>query len=229
MAGQHVREQPDAQRDQTHELAENLERHDQEQQHLRRLGDPALEVAHRPVPADAFEVREDEGQQRQRERDRERRGGGVDPPRRHAVPGLTGQRQRDEPDQVDDEDEEQQGRHVREPAADRLRRQALLGDLGLGDLVQGLSDRLPAIGQQRQFRAHQADPEQDRQRGTDQQVDDGLRDREVERAEVDRNPLVLLELRRRVELAPCERGRRNAQRQQRRDGEYAPHARGSWT
>ena len=32
------------------------------------------------------------------------------------------------------------------------------------------------------------------------QVDDGLRDREVERAEVDRDPLVLLELLRRIEL-----------------------------
>src|SRR3954469_5338954 len=52
VACEHVREEPDAQRDQPHELAEDLERHDQPEQRLRRIGDPALEVAHRPVPAD---------------------------------------------------------------------------------------------------------------------------------------------------------------------------------
>ena len=45
-------------------------------------------------------------------------------------------------------------------------------------------------------------------RAAEHQVDDGLRDREVERAEVDRHPLVLLELLRRVELAARERVRR---------------------
>ena len=48
VAGEHVREEPDAERDQPHELAEDLERHDQEQEALRRLGDPALEVARGP-------------------------------------------------------------------------------------------------------------------------------------------------------------------------------------
>ena len=46
--GEHVREETDGERDQAHELAEDLERDDQEQQRLRRLGDPALEVAAGP-------------------------------------------------------------------------------------------------------------------------------------------------------------------------------------
>src|SRR5262245_46220677 len=37
--GEHVREESDAQRDQAHQLTEDLERHDQEQQALRRLRD----------------------------------------------------------------------------------------------------------------------------------------------------------------------------------------------
>src|SRR4029077_4554712 len=47
-----VREKSDAQRDEAHDLAENLEWDDQRKQTLRRLGDPALEVLDRPVPAD---------------------------------------------------------------------------------------------------------------------------------------------------------------------------------
>src|SRR4029450_13141144 len=225
VAGEHVREEPDAERDQAHELAEHLERDDQQQQSLRRLGNPALEVAHGAVPADAFEVREDERQQRERERDRERRGGRVDPPDRKGVPGLAGDRERDEPDQVDHEDEQQQRGDVRNPAGDRLRRKALLGDLHLGDFVDLFADRLAfaAAG------AHQPKPEQDRQSGADEEVDDRLGDRQVDRAEVDRDPLVLLELRRRVEFAPRQRGGRQAQYRERHDCEGASHARGSWT
>src|SRR3954451_13854023 len=63
VAREHVREETDAQRDQAHELAEDLERHDQPEQRGRRLGDPALEVADRPVPAHALDVREDEREQ----------------------------------------------------------------------------------------------------------------------------------------------------------------------
>src|SRR5215468_1427296 len=133
--GEHVREESDAQREQAHELADDLQRDDQQEQRPRRLRDPALEVADRAVPAHALDVREYEGQQREGERHRQRRRRGVDPPRRHAVPLLAGQRQRDEADQVDREDEEQQRGDVRKPQRDRLRRQALLGDLYLGDLV----------------------------------------------------------------------------------------------
>src|SRR6266480_196477 len=66
VASQHVREQPHAQRDQTHELTEDLERDDQGEEHLRCLRNPALEVPHWPVPAHALEVGEGERQQRQR-------------------------------------------------------------------------------------------------------------------------------------------------------------------
>src|SRR3712207_8752510 len=43
---------------------------------------------------------------------------------------------------VDRPDEDQQRRHVGEPAPDRPVRKPLLGDLGLGDLVDLLADRL---------------------------------------------------------------------------------------
>src|SRR6478672_10541891 len=88
VAREHVREEPDAQRDQPHELTEDLERDDQDEQSFRRLRDPALEVAHRAVPANALDVREDEGDERQRKRHRERARRGVDAPRRNAVVRL---------------------------------------------------------------------------------------------------------------------------------------------
>ena len=213
VAGEHVREEPDAQRDQPHELTEDLERHDQEQEPLRRLGDPALEVAPGPVPLDPLVVREEEGQQGQRQRHRERRRGRVDPPGRETVPRLPRQRQRDEAEQVDHEDEEEQRRDVGEPAGDRLGREPLFGDLRLGDLVERLADRLPLAGQESEPAAHREEPEPDRAQRPQHQVDDRLRDREVERAEVDRDPLVLLELGRRVEVAARERGLRREERE----------------
>ena len=59
---------------------------------------------------------------------------------------LVGERQRDEAEHVHGPDEEEERRHVREPAADRLRRQPLLGDLGLRDFVDLLADRLARVG-----------------------------------------------------------------------------------
>src|SRR5207342_1298739 len=97
---EHVREETDAQRDQAHDLAEDFERNDQREQWLRRVRDPALEVARRPVPADALEVREDEGQRGQRQRHGQGRSRGVDAEDGDVVPRLAGERQRDEPDQV---------------------------------------------------------------------------------------------------------------------------------
>src|SRR5262249_9671664 len=135
----------------------------------------------------------------------------------------------------DDEDEEEQRRDVREPAPDRLRRQALLGDLGLRDLVEGLADRLPAIRQERELRAHQDDSENDRKGRSDQEGGHRLGDRKVEPADVDRNPVVLLELGRRIEVAAGEGGRRKpygAEAQSDRSDPKtcppAPHALGSW-
>ena len=151
------------------------------EQRLRRLRDPALEVTHGPVPADALDVGEDEGHEREGERHGQRRGGGVDAPDREAVPRLAGERQRDEAEEVDDEDEEQQARHVGEPAADRLRRQALLGDLRLRDLVDLLADRLACARLDADARAHEEDPERHRDDRADHQVHDRLVDRHVER------------------------------------------------
>ena len=142
-----------------------------------------LKYLRRAVPADALEVREDEGQQRERERDRERGGRRVDAPESGCrATCLAGERQRDEPEHVDDPDEEHQRRDVREPAADRLRRQPLLGDLHLRDLVDLLADRLAAAEAlvRAELPAHQADPEQDRQHRAEHQVRDRLVDRHVE-------------------------------------------------
>ena len=144
----------------------------------------------------------------------------VDPERRDPVPLLVRERQRDEADQVDDEDEEHQRGDVREPAVDRLRRQPLLGDLGLRDLVDLLAERLRP--DRRRARISPT-PRIMVRSGTEHQVGDRLRDREVERADVDRDPRVLLELLRRVELALRQRDLRQREREQRHGDERALH------
>ena len=175
------------------------------------------------VPLDPLVVRDEERDERERERDRERARRGVDPPRRDVVPRLAGQRQRDEAEQVDHEDEEQQGRDVREPAAERLRRQPLLRDLILRELVQRLADRLALARQQGEPAPHREDPERARQDGAEHEIRDRLRDRQVDRADVDRDPRVLLELRRRVEV-PRRRGR-NGDERENCDDEKCPQPR----
>src|SRR5438067_321512 len=121
VAGEHVGEETNAQRDQSHELPEDLDDGNRHEERARNFRDPTLEVANRAVPANAFVMREDEGEQRERERDVDRGGRGVDPPDRNAMVRLAGQRQRDEAEHVHDPDEEEQARDVREPEADRLR------------------------------------------------------------------------------------------------------------
>jgi hypothetical protein len=117
------------------------------------------------------------------------------------VPLLVGEREWDEAEQVDHEDEEHQRRDVREPAVDALCRQSLLGHLRLRDLVDLLAEclRPPAA------RAHQRHADDHRQDRPEDQVGDCLGDREVERAEMDRDPRMLLELLGRVELPLRER------------------------
>src|SRR5207302_511261 len=88
---------------------------------------------------------------------------------------------------------------VREPAADRLGRQPLLRNLRLRDLVERLAHGLTAARQQGETTAHREDAERDRQRCADREIDDRLVNRHVERAEVDGDPLLELELVRRVE------------------------------
>jgi hypothetical protein len=136
------------------------------------------------------------------------------------VPFLVRDRQRDEPDQVDDEDEEHQRGDVWEPQPDSLRGEALLRDLGLRDLVDELAQRLASAAG---LPAHEHEPEQDGQDRAQHQVRDGLVDGEIERAQVDRDPRVLLELLLRMELALGERVAGKRERQQRGGGEDAPH------
>jgi hypothetical protein len=96
---------------------------------------------------------------------------------------------------VDDPDEEHQRGDVREPGADRLGRQALLGDLHLRDLVDRLAEGVAlAVLLAADLDAHQEEPEQDRQERPQHDVGDGLVDREVEAAEMDRHPVDELEL-----------------------------------
>src|SRR5687768_16227883 len=59
VAGQHVRVEADGEADQAHELAEDLERHDQRVERLRDVWDPALEVLDRAVVTDPLDVREE--------------------------------------------------------------------------------------------------------------------------------------------------------------------------
>ena len=103
-------------------------------------------------------------------------------------------------------------------------RQSLLGDLRLRDLVDLLAEGLPRVRLDLHAPAHEEDPERHRQHRAEHQVDDGLRDRQVERADVDRDPLVLLELVGRVELAAGERARRREQGERREEEERAPHS-----
>ena len=102
-------------------------------------------------------------------------------------------------------------------------RQTLLCDLLLCDVVDQLADRLAAAVLAARPPAHEDETESDRDDGGDHQIGDGLRDRQVERPEMDRDPLVLLELDRRVELA-AGRGRARQREREQRDGEQAvPH------
>ena len=82
----------------------------------------------------------------------------------------------------------------------RLRRQALLGDLNPGDLVDDLAERLLAIRVLARLDPHQEDAEQDREQRAEEQVGDGLVDRHVDRPDVDRDPRVERPLLGRVEL-----------------------------
>ena len=170
VACEHVRVETDAQRDQAHELAQDLERDDQHEQALRHVRDPALEVPPRAVVANPLDVREDEGQQGERQRHRQGRRRRVDAPDGDAVPRLAGQRQRDEAEDVDRPDEQQQREDVREPEAHGLGRQALLGDLHLRDVVDPLADGLPLAGLAHQPEAKQEVRQQDRDRRPEEQV-----------------------------------------------------------
>src|SRR5579864_4788717 len=199
VAGEHVRVEPNAEADDAEDVRDRLQYRHERHHCPRKAGrDEALEVAE-AVVAHALDVRERHGEDSENECHRQLRRHGVDPPRRHAVPLLAGERQGDEADDVHRPDEEKERRDVREPAADRLVRQPLLGDLRLRELVHRLADGLPLARQQRQPAAHGEEAEQDRQQRAEREVDDSLVDRHVERAEVDADPLLELELVGRIE------------------------------
>src|SRR5205823_7985558 len=107
---------------------------------------------------------------------------------------LVRDRQRDEADEVADPDEEEERGDVREPTADRLRGQSLLRDLRLDRVVDRLAGGLARVRVDADAEAHEGDPEGDGESGAEHQVRDGLVDREVERTEVDRHPVLELEL-----------------------------------
>ena len=234
MPREHVRVEADREADEAHELPEDLERDDQREHRLRHVRDPALEVGDRAVFPDPLDVREDERHQCERERDREGRRGGEDREGRDAdaadLPALVRERQRDESEHVDDPDEDHERRDVREPAPDRLRRQALLGDLDLRDLVDRLAERLPAVRAAARADTHEHEAERDRADRAEHEVHDRLVDRHVDRAELQlRAPRMQVPLHRRVELRLFltglrERERRKGQREQRHDRECALHA-----
>src|SRR5438132_4458562 len=199
VAREHVRVEPDAEADHAEDVRDRLE-HGHHRHHRARHagGHEALEVRE-AVVTNALDVGEEDAEDREHEGHRELRRHGVDPPRRHAVPLLSRERQRDEADEVHREDEEEERRDVREPAADRLRGQTLLRDLRLRELVDCLPHGLPLAGQEGEPAAHREEPERNREQRRDREVDDRLVDRHVERAEVDRDPLLELELVRGVE------------------------------
>src|ERR1041385_2974231 len=167
VAGEHVRVQPDAEADDAEDMRDRLEQRHERHHRLRdACGDEALEVA-QPVEANSLDVCEDDAEEREHERHGQLRRDGVDAPGGHAVPLLAGERQRDEADDVHRPDEQEQRRDVREPSADGLRGQSLLGDLRLRQLVDRLADRLTLARQQREPAPHQEEAEQDRHERAD--------------------------------------------------------------
>jgi hypothetical protein len=115
------------------------------------------------------------------------------------VVGLAGERERDEPEQVDDEDEDQKRRAVGEPRGHRLRRKARFCNLRLRDVVDHLAEGLPRPGDDGELPPHETEAEEDRDQRPEEQVHDRAIDRHVDRAEVDRHPVLELELVGRVE------------------------------
>ena len=206
VAGEHVGEESHGKRDQAHELRDHLEGHDERKERLRRAGrDPALEVLDGAVVADALHVGREEGHEREGERDAEVRRGRVDPKvgssRPKSVEVLVRERQRDEPDHVQDPDEEEERGAVGEPHRGRLLRQVALGDLPLERVVDALADRLPPPRAQRAAEAHDPDPEQDGDEPAEPDVGDRLVHGQVDRADLDRDPRVEGELLGGIEVA----------------------------
>ena len=177
MAGKHIGEKTNTERNQAKHLADGVDAPDELLQHRRRaLRGPGREVVD-TVLADAGIVRESESEERQRDGDVEVGGRGVE-----AELVMLGERQRYESDEVVEQHKEENAAHERKP--DLL--PALHGgadDALASQLVESLHGKLEPARH-----APQAARDNDRQkhyeRRGDPQVDDGLVDRQVDRADL---------------------------------------------
>ena len=120
VAGEHVGEETNGERDDPHQVRHDLE---QKMKHGHAAGDAgrdqALEVPEGALGPDALDRVGDEHDQRQHQRHRDVGGRRVDRERRDVEPEdverVVAGRQRDEPDQVVEPDEEEEGADEREP------------------------------------------------------------------------------------------------------------------
>ena len=102
-------------------------------------------------------------------------------------------RERDVPDQVGEPDEEEEGPDQREPPLRHPRVHVALGDVGLHQLVERLDGSLHPV-RPRLHAVRDVHPRRDRERRSHEQVEHRLVDAHVERADLERDPVVELEL-----------------------------------
>src|SRR5215218_4807993 len=204
--GEDVGEQTNGERDQAHEVRQELE-HEDESLHERVVDarrDQARQVAAHALHADALEVVRDEHDEREDERDREVGRRCVERERRDVDAEdidllVRVGRQRDVADEVREPDEQEQRPDEREPLARHRVVHVPARDVVAHRGVDPLDGGLHAV-RALLHATGDVDHRADRERRGDQQVQH--RAREVERAEVD--PGVELELVLRLELLVVE-------------------------
>src|SRR3954468_6429621 len=208
VTGEDVGEQSYGEREQPHEVREQLEpaqrRHAEPADDARAadaLRDEALEVAADALGPDALDVEGDEDDEREDERHGEVRrarveGEGRDLEPEHLEGLVRVRRQRDVADEVREPDEEEQRGQEREPLAGHLVVHVAARDVVADERVDGLHGGLHAVGP-RLHAARDVDHRDDGQRGGEDHVEHALVDVERTR-EVD--PGVELELALRLEL-----------------------------
>ena len=199
MSSQDVGEKPDRQRQQAHEVGEDLQDEDRNGHGTAHAGGyEALEIAERTLGAYAFGGVGDENDQRQHERDREVGGGriereGGDMQAEDADLVLDVGRQRYVANQVGEENEEEESGDEGEPPGSHLLVHVARDDVLAQQIEDHLDGRLHAVG----ALAHaprDVDHADAGQRGRDEEIHHGLGDREVDACEVDRHPVFELEL-----------------------------------
>src|SRR5215210_2207629 len=199
VAGEDVREQSDRERDDPHELGDHL---DEEDRARRDAGDagrqPALEVPAQAVAAHALDLVAAPDHERQHERNGEVGRGRVQGEGRQAEAEdvdrlLRVRRQRDVAEHVREPDEEEERGHEGEVLRRRRDRHVALGDLGVGEVVGALDERLHPVRA-----VLHALGDVDHHGGGDHagedHVEHGLVERHVDRAELQVEPGVELEL-----------------------------------